>query len=269
MWSGIGDTTVAENGLDAMMKISATIITLNEERNIGECLASLDFVDEIVVVDSGSSDKTEEICRANPKVRFYQQPWEGYGQQKNFAARQAAYDWILNIDADERVSPELRHSLEYADTTACSAARMARENYFGKRWIRHCGWYPDYTTRLYDRRKCAFSERAVHETLEHDGNIITLQGNLRHFTYADISDYLQRMNRYSTLAASEMHTSGKTAGSVSLFVKPLATFIKMYVVRKGFLEGFFGLVLSMLYAQYTFCKYSKLIELSNQTPKGS
>lgn len=249
-------------GMGTMMKISATIITRNEEKNIAGCLASLDFVDEIIVVDSGSSDRTEELCRAHPKVKFFTQEWQGYGKQKNRAAELAAHDWILNLDADERITPALRKSIENADTATFTAARMARENYFGKRWIRHCGWYPDYTTRLYDRRKCAFSERAVHESLEHDGCVIILDGNLQHFTYADISDYLQRMDRYSTLAASEMHTSGTTIGSAALFVKPLATFIKMYIIRKGFLEGFFGLVLSMLYAQYTFCKYAKLKELS-------
>ena len=247
------------------MKISATVITLNEELNISDCLTSLSWVDEIVVVDSGSSDRTEYLCRAHPKVKFFTQEWMGYGKQKNIAASLAVNNWILNLDADERVSPILRQAVANADTTTFSAARMARENYFGKRWIRHCGWYPDYTTRLYDRRTCAFSERAVHETLEHDGRVRILDGNLLHFTYTDISDYLQRMDRYSTLAAAEMHKSGKSIGSLALVAKPLSTFIKMYVIRKGFLEGFLGLVLSTLYAQYTFCKYAKLAELSRTT----
>ncbi len=251
-----------------MTKISATIITLNEEGNIGDCLASLDFADEIIVVDSGSSDKTEAICKAHPKARFFHQEWLGYGGQKNRAAELAQNYWILNIDADERVTPELATSICNAVKQETGAFRMARENYFGKRWIRHCGWYPDYTTRLYDRRKCSFSERVVHESLEYDGRVETLVGNLKHFTYADISDYLQRMNRYSTLAASELHKSGATAGSAALIIKPLATFIKMYLIRKGFLEGYLGLQLSMLYAQYTFCKYAKLTELSRTTTKG-
>ena len=247
-----------------ILNISATIITLNEERNIGDCLSSLDFVDEIVVVDSGSTDRTEQICCDNPKVRFFQQEWLGFGMQKNKAAELAVNDWILNLDADERISPELRRSIENADTDFFSAARMARENYFGQRWIRHCGWYPDYTARLYDRRRCAFSDRSVHESLEHDGRISTLEGNLVHLTYENLSDYLQRMDRYSTLAAWEMYQSGKAVGTCSLFLKPFATFIKMYVLRKGFLEGFFGLVLSLLYAQYTFCKYAKLLEIKRK-----
>ncbi len=249
-----------------MLKLSATIITRNEEKNIGDCLASLAFVDEIVVVDSGSTDGTEAICRTNPKVRFIRQEWLGFGKQKNFAASLAQHDWILNIDADERVSEQLRHTIEQADRTSFSAARMARENYFGKRWIRHCGWYPDYTCRLYDRRICHFSERLVHESLDHDGRVATLDGNLIHFTYEGISDYLRRMDSYSTLSAQELFKSGKTTGIASLMLKPLATFIKMYIIRRGFLEGYAGLTLSLLYAQYTFCKYAKLAELSKVNP---
>jgi glycosyltransferase involved in cell wall biosynthesis len=247
------------------MKITATVITLNEEGNIADCLASLDFVDEIIVVDSGSSDRTEEVCRRNPRVRFFHQDWQGYGRQKNRAAELASHDWILNLDADERVSPELRQAIETADLASCSAARMARENYFGDRWVRHCGWYPDYTVRLYERRVCSFSEREVHESLEHDGRVVTLDGNLRHFTYAGISDYLRRMDRYSDLAARELYNSSKRCGVLALLVKPLSTFLKMYVLRRGFLEGRLGLLLSVLYAYYTFCKYAKLSELHDRS----
>lgn len=242
------------------MNLSVTIIARNEEKNIAACLASLDFADEIVVVDSGSSDRTEELCREHPKVRFFRQDWPGYGRQKNRAAELARNDWILNVDADERVSPELRESLLAADLSAWSAFRIPRENYFGSRWIKHCGWYPDYTTRFYNRLACRFSERSVHESLECSGRVGTLAGNLRHFTYSGISDYLVRMDSYSTLSASEMHASGRTCGAMALLVKPLATFLKMYVFRLGFLEGYHGLVLSVLYAQYTFCKYAKLRE---------
>jgi len=246
------------------MKISATVIAFNEEKNISGCLDSLDFVDEIIVVDSGSTDRTPDICQSHPKVRFIRKQWLGYGRQKNFAAIQAKNDWILNLDADERVTPDLRQSILNADVRTFSAARMARENYFGDKWIRNCGWYPDYNLRFYNRSKCSFSEREVHETLEHDGQIATLNGNLRHFTYTDISDYLKRMDRYSSLAASEMFKSGKNAGFAILLVKPAATFIKMYIIRKGYRDGMIGLVISGLYAQYTFCKYAKLIELHSQ-----
>jgi glycosyltransferase involved in cell wall biosynthesis len=242
--------------------ISATIITLNEETHIADCLASLDIADEIIVVDSGSSDRTEEICRSHPKVRFFRQEWLGYGKQKNHAAGLATHDWILNLDADEQLSQTLRSAIQGADFSLFSAARMARENYFGNRWIRHCGWYPDYNLRLYDRRVCRFSERLVHESLEHSGQVATLEGNLIHHTYSNISDYLRRMDTYSTLSARELHKAGRTAGVASLLFRPVFTFIKMYLIRKGFLDGFYGLVLSLLYSQYTFCKYAKLAELS-------
>jgi glycosyltransferase involved in cell wall biosynthesis len=251
------------------MKLSATIITRNEEKNIRDCLASLDFADEIVVVDSGSTDRTEEICRSHPKVRFFHHEWAGYGKQKNVAADCASHDWILNLDADERVSPVLRHSIESAEPGSFSAARMARENYFGKHWIRHCGWFPDYNYRFYNRKQCRFSERIVHETLVHDGNTTTLEGNLIHFTYENISDYLRRMDTYSTLSAQELLRSGKTTGIASLMFKPLATFVKMYFIKRGFLEGYTGLTLSLLYAQYTFCKYAKLAELRNISDVGN
>lgn len=249
------------------MDISATIITLNEEKNIEACLASLDFTNEIIVVDSGSTDRTEEICRANPKVRFFHNEWAGFGKQKNCAAGFASHDWILNLDADERVSPLLRQSIEGADPAVFSAARMARENYFGKRWIRHCGWYPDHTYRLYNRNLCRFSERMVHETLEHDEKTTTLAGNLIHHTYENISDYLRRMDSYSTLSARELYKAGKSVGQVAMMVKPFATFIKMYLIRLGFLDGYAGLILSLLYSQYTFCKYAKLAELHKADPK--
>lgn len=244
-----------------MNNISVTIITLNEEHNIGDCLASLDFAAEIIVVDSGSDDKTEEICRAYPNVRFIRHAWEGYGRQKNFAAEQAGNDWILNIDADERVTPELRTSISRAATDEATAFRMARENYFGSRWIKQCGWYPNYSTRLYDRRQCRFLEKSVHESLKYQGNVGTLSGNLKHFTYSGITDYLARMNRYSSLAADELLKAGKKPGIAALVFKPAFTFLKMYVLKRGFLEGVHGFQLSVLYSAYTFAKYAKAREL--------
>ena len=243
------------------MNISATIITLNEEKNIGDCLASLDWVSEIVVVDSGSTDRTREICCAHPKVRFHSHAWEGFGRQKNLAAGLAESDWVLNVDADERVSDELKASMMNAEFVGVDGYRIARENYFGTRRIRYCGWYPDYNIRLYDRRRCSFGERAVHEAVECRGQIGTLNGNLIHYTYADISDYLKRMEKYSTLAARQMIADGRQPGAFDLFVRPPFTFFKMYVLKRGALEGYTGFVLSVLYAVYTFCKYAKAREM--------
>lgn len=243
------------------VKISATIITLNEEENIGACLESLDFVHEIIVLDSGSTDRTPDICRNHPRVRFFQQEWLGFGRQKNKAAGLATHDWIFNIDADERVTPELKASILSADFARFAGFRVSRENYFGNRWIRRCGWYPDYNIRLYDRRQAAFSDRSVHETIACRGAVGTLAGNLRHFTYSGIADYIVRMDRYSTLAAEELVRKGRCPGICSLLLRPAWTFIRMYLLKGGVLEGYTGLLLSLLYAQYTFLKYAKAREL--------
>jgi glycosyltransferase involved in cell wall biosynthesis len=242
-------------------RISATIIAFNEEKNIGDCLASLDFADEIIVVDSGSTDRTPEICRAHPRVRFFDQAWLGFGMQKNAAAALAKNDWVFNIDADERVSPALSRSIESAGLERFCCFKVARENYFGRRWIKRCGWYPDYNLRLYDRTRCAFSERDVHETLLPTGEVGLLEGNLLHFTYEGVADYLRRMDRYSTLAAGEVVKAGKRPGLAALFFKPLFTFFKMYVLKRGFLEGYDGVLLSLMYSHYTFYKYAKAREL--------
>jgi (heptosyl)LPS beta-1,4-glucosyltransferase len=243
------------------MRISATVITRNEEKNIGDCLASLDFADEIIVVDSGSIDRTGEICRANPKVLFFQQEWLGFGAQKNFAAEKAAHDWVFNIDADERISSELHASISTADFEKYDGFRVARENYFGKRRISRCGWYPDYNLRLYNKNKCRFRERLVHEAVECSGTVGTLSGNLLHFTYAGISDYIQRMDRYSSLAAEQMVGEGRRPGISATIFRPLFTFVKMFVMKRGLLEGYQGFILSVLYSIYTFVKYAKAREL--------
>lgn len=243
------------------MKISATIITLNEEKNIGACLKSLDFADEIIVVDSGSTDRTKEICRAHPLVSFHEHPWEGFGRQKNIAAELASHDWIFNIDADERVSSGLRRSVSSADMLAFAGFKVARENYFGNRRIKHCGWYPDFNLRLYDRRKGRFSDSEVHERVNCEGTVGTLSGNLLHYSYEGISDFIGRINRYTSLSAVEIVKAGKKPGVGSMIFRPFYTFFRMYFLKAGFLEGHAGLMLSLLFAQYTFLKYAKAREL--------
>ena len=246
------------------MKISATIITLNEEKNIGACLESLDFVDEIVVVDSGSNDRTEEICRSNPKVRFFSRSWDGFGRQKNLAAELADNDWIFNIDADERITEQLACSIGKADFSQVDAFRVARKNHFGGRWIRYCGWYPDYNIRLYNRHSCSFSDRQVHEAVACRTTAPVLQGDLLHFTYDNVSDYLKRMERYSSLAAEEIISAGKRPTPSAIFFHPCFTFFKMFLIKRGFLEGYTGFVISALYSFYTFSKYAKAIEMSHE-----
>ena len=244
-----------------MQKISVTIITLNEEENIRACLESVKWADEILVSDSGSSDRTVEICRAFGAKVFIDE-WFGFGRQKNLTAGRTRNNWILNIDADERVTFELREEIEEAlKRNDCAGYKTPRKNFFGGRWIRHCGWYPDYNLRLYRKNAGGFNERAVHEAVQVDGNVGYLKNPLEHYTYRDISDYLKRMDRYSTLAAEEMFKNDRTIGSADLLLRPVFTFLKMFVLQKGFMDGYAGLILSCLYSSYTFSKYAKLWEM--------
>ncbi|MFQ5480321.1 MAG: glycosyltransferase family 2 protein [Thermodesulfobacteriota bacterium] len=244
-----------------MEKVSVTIITLNEEANIGECLESLKWADEIIVSDSKSTDRTVEICRSYG-ARVYTDEWLGFGAQKNLCQSRAKNQWIFNIDADERAAPGFGE--EVARVLAAGTAPgyyVARKNYFGDKWIRHCGWYPDLNLRLYRKDAGRFSERAVHEAVVIEGPTGRLSTPLIHRTYSGVSDYLKRMERYSSLAALEMKKEGRKAGGADLLLRPVFTFIKMFFLRKGFLEGRTGLTLSMLYSRYTYRKYTKLREL--------
>lgn len=248
-----------------MEKVSVTIIALNEEENIRDCLESVSWADEIIVSDSGSTDRTVDICKAFG-AKVHQDEWLGFGAQKNLCASRAANAWVLNIDADERVGPELRE--EIREVMSGSGGKVGyfipRKNFFGKRWIRHCGWYPDHNLRLYRKDAGAFSDRRVHEAVDATGPVGYLRNPLVHLTYRDVSDYLSRMDRYSTLAAEEMHARGKSSRVTDLVFRPPFTFFKMFILRRGFLEGTFGVMLSALYSCYTLAKYVKLWELESR-----
>ncbi len=245
-----------------MERISAVVITKNEAGHIADCLASVPFADDVVVVDSGSTDATEEICRRDPRVRFFREPWKGYGPQKNSAAEKAAHRWVFSIDADERATPELVRAIAGLDlaSTSFAAFRVARRSYFGERWIRHGGWYPDSMIRLWRKDRGRFDDRSVHESVRTDGPVGTLGGDLLHYTYRDTADFLERMNRYSTLGARELRKAGRRARLSDLVLRPPFTFLRMYVLKAGFLDGAAGFKLAALYAAYTFAKYAKLGE---------
>lgn len=245
-----------------MPELSVAIIALNEEERLRACLESVAWAEEIVVVDSGSSDKTVAIAREfTDRVLFH--AWPGYGAQKNFALAQCRREWILALDADERVTEALR--AEIAATLAANPAeagfRIARQNFFQGAWVRHGGWYPDYQLRLFRRGRGAFTESAVHESVRVDGPVGRLRAPLVHQSYRGIDEFVARANRYSELAARELAAAGRGGSLTDLLLRPAWRFLSMYVVRAGFLDGWRGLVLAVLYAHYVFLRATKVREL--------
>jgi len=244
-----------------MEKVTVTIITLNEEKNIERCLQSLRFADEIVVVDAFSSDGTLEICRKYTD-KVFQEEWRGYGAQKNLCAAKAENRWILNIDADEVVSPacadEIREKLAAGDSH--SVYCFPRKNYFGSRWVRFGGWFPDRISRLYDRERVSFSESRVHERLVPDVGRGNMNEAIEHYSFSGMEDYIARQNKYSTLFAEEKRQTGWQAGWSHLVLRPPFAFFKNYVLRQGFREGALGFFLALSSAFYTYLKYAKTRE---------
>jgi glycosyltransferase involved in cell wall biosynthesis len=244
------------------MKITATVITLNEEANLTEALQSLSWADEIVVVDSESTDRTVEIARRFTD-RIIVRPWPGYSSQKNFAAEQASHDWVFNLDADERVSPELARELEALkrdQEPKLAGFEMPRATFYLGRWIRHSGWYPDFKLRLYDRKRGRWRGDYVHESVEVEGASGRLEGEILHYTVRNASQHHLRLDRYTTLAAEELRSQGKRASAWSMLVSPVAAFIRSYILRLGFLDGVPGLAIAYFAAQYVFLKNLKLWE---------
>lgn len=283
-------------GVRAMPGITATIITFNEEGRIAEAIASLSCCDEVVVVDSGSTDRTREIARARG-ARVIERAWEGYSKQKNFAADQARNDWILSIDADERVSVELADEIAQwkkqplplgeARATASGLTRrvrvttstnpetltrpsgvlsqgeracsMPRRVFYLGRWIRHSGWYPDRKVRLYDRRYCQWEGDFVHERLNVDGPIRELRGDLLHFPYRDWNDHAARIERYTELAARAARSNGRRGNVLKLVLAPPLTFIKGFFLHAGFLDGWRGLAIAYMGALYVFKREFRIL----------
>ncbi len=211
-------------------KITVTIIVLNEEANIRDCLESVRWADEVIVSDSGSADNTAELCRKRG-AKVFQDQWLGYGRQKNLCQDRAANEWILNVDADERIPPELREEIQAAVLRdGADGYLIPRKNYFNGVWVRRCGWYPDYNLRLYRKSAGRFVERRVHESVHLEGKKGRLKSPMIHLTYRDTTDYLSRMQRYSTLAAEDMLSEGRTASVLDLFVRPQFTFLTVMAV---------------------------------------
>ncbi len=241
------------------MRISATIIAYNEERNIARAIESLRCCDEILVIDSGSSDRTCGIA-ANLGARVMESPWLGYAGQKNFASAQAANDWILSIDADEALSEALEAEIWRLKKNGpghdgYTVPRLAQ--YLG-RWIYHSGWHPDRKVRLFDRRKANWVGRYVHESVKVHGSVGHLEASLLHFTCSSLSEHLRTMDRYTTLAAEQIIAEKRPVGWPQLLVDPPWTFFRTYVLQRGFLDGMEGLAIAHMAALYNFLKYAKV-----------
>ncbi|NIA31112.1 MAG: glycosyltransferase [Actinobacteria bacterium] len=245
-----------------MSAISVILITFNEEENIKACLTSVQWADEIIVVDSNSRDRTVEIARQFTE-KVIVADWKGYSANKNLALENASGEWILWIDADERVTPELAQEIKnvIGMNTEKDGFEMARKAFFLGRWIKHCGWYPGYVLRLFRRQKAYFTDNKVHEGVILKGSRSRLKNALLHYTDNNLEHYLWKFNRYTSYAADELAGKQRSAGLLSILFRPLHTFVKMYVLKLGILDGVEGLMLCLLSAGYVAMKYAKLWEL--------
>jgi glycosyltransferase involved in cell wall biosynthesis len=243
--------------------VSAVIITHNEEHNIKEALKSVSWADEIVVVDSGSNDRTVEFAKKTG-AKTFRREWKGYIDQKSWADSKAISEWILSIDADERVSQELKMEILslMKSGTGKNGYYIPRRAIFLGRKIRHCHWYPDYQMRLFRKKKATWKGGLVHERIEVKGETGKLKRDLIHYTYKDIADQTDKLNKYSTLWATDAFKKGRKAGIASVILSPAATFLNVYFFRLGLLDGFPGFVISRGLAYYSFQKKAKLYQLN-------
>lgn len=245
-----------------MVRISVVIITFNEDRNLARCLDSVkEIADEIIIVDSNSTDNTRSVANSY-NARIIQNEFTGYGRQKNFATQQAANNWILSLDADEALTSELiRSILEFKNGPGYNVYQMPRlTNYCGK-WIRHCGWYPDKQTRLYDRTKGRWTEQKVHEYWQSDDKNDKkgmLKGDLLHYSFASISEHVKKIEKYTELAARDAADKGKKASLLKILVSPRWHFFTEFFLKLGFLDGYYGYIICRLSEYATLIKYSKI-----------
>ena len=248
------------------MSVSVVVITKNEADSIERCLRSVDWADEAIVLDCGSTDRTVEISHKLGARVSVTADWPGFGPQKNRALEKATGDWVLSLDADEWVTPELRdeilNALSRPDGTV--AFRVPRLSSFCGRFMRHSGWWPDHVTRLFRRGAAKFSDDIVHEHVIVEGKIGTLREPIMHETFVDLDELLQKMNSYSSLAAQEMQHDGRKAGLAGAVLRGLWAFIRTYFLRGGFLDGREGFMLAVATAEGTYYRYAKLMLLDQK-----
>ncbi len=247
------------------MKLSSIIIAKNEETNIQLCIESqLKCIDDIVIiVDSESTDGTLEIIKKYEQVNFEITDWKGYSGTKQFALTLVKNNWVLWIDSDEEITNELSEELIRFKNTDPSekAFSLARRAFFLGKWIKHSGWYPGRVVRLFNKNFAQFSNKEVHEFIEVNGEIGKLENDINHYTDPNIFHYFEKFNKYTTLAADELSIKNKKAGLLDILIRPTLLFTKMYVVRRGFLDGIHGFILAMFSATYVFVKYLKIWEI--------
>jgi glycosyltransferase involved in cell wall biosynthesis len=251
-----------------MLPLSAVLIAQNEEKTIAPALASVAFCDEIVLVDSGSSDATRELAAAAGARVIVNAPWPGFVAQRDLAVRTARHDWVLALDADERVTPALRAEIDALRRNGCPAAgyRIPRVSYYLGRSIRGTDWYPDWQVRLFDRTRAGWQGDLVHESVVVRGPLGRLRGELEHHPYADISDHLRKIDAYTTLWARQAHSAGRSATLGHVVLGAAWAGFRNYVLKRGFLLGGAGLLVSVLNTHYTFVKLAKLRELGRTAP---
>lgn len=244
-----------------MEKLSVTIITLNEERNIRYALESVKWANETVVVDSGSEDKTIDICKEYTEKVFFN-PWPGHIAQKNIAVDKTSNLWILSIDADERVTPELAVEIQgVLQSPKADAYAMPRHVYYLNKWINHSGWYPDYKVRLFRKDKGRWGGINPHDAVMVKGKVKYLKGDITHYPYNDISHHVDTINNFTTISAKEYLKLGKKASVWNMIARPFGTFFKKYFLKQGFKDGIPGFFIAVSSAYYVFLKYAKLWEL--------
>jgi len=256
----------ASGSTNARRAVSAVIIAKNEAERIEDCLASVAWADEIIVVDSGSTDATCDIARRHTD-RIHAIPWRGFGPQKQAAVDLASHDWVLSVDCDERIGPELADEIErlLAEDAPCDAYSIPRRTFLGRKEIRHCGWYPDRTVRLFDRSKARFSDSLVHEHVVTTGPVGECREHMLHYSFSGLAPLLDKLNRYSDLSARQMFDAGRRCSVFDLTLRPSFAFFKTYVLRAGVLDGTEGLIIAVTTAMLTFSKYAKLRELERQS----
>ena len=252
----------------ARRPLSLCVITRDEERNLPRCLASARFADDVVVLDSGSTDRTVELAKA-AGARVFVEPFRGHVAQKARAIELAQHGWVLCLDADEEVSPELAESIGRAlerSPDGLAGFEIARQSSYAGRFIEHSGWWPEWRVRLFDRARGRWAGEDPHDHVEVEGAVERLQGALFHYAYRDLEHHLSKVNAYTTTMARGLFERGVHFSWLDLVVRPPARFLRMYVLRRGFLDGGRGFVLATIGAFYVFLKYAKLWELSRRKP---